>query len=65
MIEVCDDMGLGSETAKYTLGAVLMQAQSHAIHHYASIGYLVYQVGIELPNSDFGFNPTTPKKVSV
>jgi uncharacterized damage-inducible protein DinB len=63
-IKVSDDMGLGKETANYTLAAVLMQAQSHAIHHYASIGYLVYQLGIELPNADFGYNPTTPKKIS-
>lgn len=62
VLKVSDNMGLGKETATYTLAAVLMQAQSHAIHHYASIGYLIYQLGIELPNSDFGYNPTTPKK---
>jgi uncharacterized damage-inducible protein DinB len=63
IVEVSDDMGLGKQTANYSIAAVLMQAQSHTIHHYASIGYLVYQLGIELPDSDFGFNPTTPKKV--
>ncbi|PQJ72324.1 DinB family protein [Polaribacter butkevichii] len=62
IIKVSDNMGLGKETANYSLAAALMQAQSHAIHHYASIGYLIYQLGIELPNSDFGYNPTTPKK---
>ncbi|MCG1036288.1 DinB family protein [Polaribacter sargassicola] len=61
-ISVCDDMGLGKETAKYTLAATLMQAHSHAIHHFASIGYLVYQLEIELPDADFGYNPTSPKK---
>jgi len=61
-IKVSDDMGLGNEVANYTIGSVLMQAQSHTIHHYASIGYLIYQLGIELPDVDFGFNPTTPKK---
>ena len=61
-IKVSDDMGLGKVTANYTLAAVLMQAQSHATHHYASIGYLIYQLDIELPNADFGYNPTTPKK---
>ncbi len=64
-IKVIDDMGLGKETANYTVGAILMQAQSHATHHYASIGYLVYQLGIKLPSSNFGFNPTTPKKIEV
>ena len=64
MIKVSDDMGLGIVTTNYTMGSVLMQTQSHTTHHYASIGYLIYQLGIELPNSDFGFNPSTPKKVT-
>lgn len=59
---VTDDLGLGKVTMQYSLGAVLMQAQSHAIHHYASIGYSIYQLGIELPDADFGYNPTTPNK---
>lgn len=65
IIKVSDDMGLGNEIANYTIAATLMQAQSHATHHYATIGYLIYQLGIELPNAVFGFNPTTLKKVSV
>ncbi|QNM86828.1 DinB family protein [Polaribacter pectinis] len=63
IIKVSDDLGSGKVTANYTLSAVLMQTQSHTIHHYASIGYLIYQLGIDLPDADFGFNPTTPKKV--
>lgn len=61
-ILVIDDLGLGKVDATYTLGAILMQAQSHAIHHYASIGYSIHQLGIELPDADFGYNPTTPNK---
>tara|TARA_R110002126_G_scaffold291579_2_gene453915 strand:- start:27395 stop:27892 length:498 start_codon:yes stop_codon:yes gene_type:complete len=61
-ILVTDDLGLGKITSKSTLGAILMQTQSHAIHHYASIANIIYQQGIELPDSDFGFNPTTPNK---
>ncbi|WP_405605993.1 DinB family protein [Polaribacter sp. Asnod1-A03] len=61
-IKVTDDMGLGKEIANYTIAATLMQAHSHAIHHFASIGYLVYQLEIQLPDADFGFNPTSPKK---
>ncbi len=61
-VKVIDNLGLGNEKANYTLGAILMQAQSHAIHHYASIGYIIYQLGIELPDKDFGYNPTTPNK---
>ncbi|MCL7753042.1 DinB family protein [Polaribacter sp. Z022] len=58
---VTDDLGLGVETANYTLGAILMQAHSHAIHHFASVGYIIYHLGLELPDADFGFNPSTPK----
>ena len=61
-IEVKDDLGLGLESATYTLGAILMQAHSHVIHHFASVGYIIYQLDIELPDEDFGFNPTTPNK---
>lgn len=63
-IKVTDNLGLGNETANYTIAGALMQAQSHTLHHYASIGYLIYQLGIQLPDASFGFNPTTPKKVS-
>lgn len=61
-IIVSDDLGLGKVSSKSTLGAVLMQAQSHAIHHFASIGYIIHQLGIELPDADFGYNPSTPNK---
>lgn len=61
-IKVSDDMGFGKEIVNSTIGSALMQAHSHAIHHYASIGYLIYQLGIELLDVDFGFNPTTLKK---
>jgi uncharacterized damage-inducible protein DinB len=63
MITVIDNLGDGKEKAIYSLGAILIQAHSHAIHHFASIGYVIHQLGIELPDDDFGFNPTTPKKV--
>ena len=61
IIEVKDDLGLGVISANYTLSSALIQAHSHAIHHFASIGYVVSQLGVELPDEDFGFNPTTPK----
>lgn len=61
IVEVTDDLGLGVITANYTLGGVLIQAHSHAIHHFASVGYVISQLGIQLPDDDFGFNPTTPK----
>lgn len=64
IIEVSDDLGLGMVTAKYTLAAALIQAHSHAIHHFASLGYIVTELGIDLPHKDFGFNPTTPRDVA-
>ena len=65
IVKVTDNLGLGVETVNYTLGAILIQAHSHAIHHFASIGYIIYQLGIELPDDNFGFNPTTPKSASL
>lgn len=63
IISVTDDLGTGRVTANYTLGSALIQAHSHAIHHYASIGFIINQLGIELPDADFGYNPTTPRLV--
>ena len=62
MISVTDDLGTGKVTANYTLGSALIQAHSHAIHHFASIGFIINRLGVELPDEDFGYNPTTPKK---
>ncbi|MFD1315776.1 DinB family protein [Namhaeicola litoreus] len=61
MVSVHDDLGLGKLEAQYTLAAILIQAHSHAIHHFASIGYIIHQLGISLPDADFGYNPTTPR----
>lgn len=62
-ISINDNLGLGDETTLSTVKAALMQTNSHAIHHYASIGYIIFQLGIELPDDDFGVNPTSPKKM--
>jgi len=62
IVSVTDNLGLGKETMKYTLGGILNQAHSHAIHHFASLGYITHQLNIPLPDKDFGFNPTTPRK---
>lgn len=61
VVLVVDDLGMGKVEQKYTLGGLLIQAHSHAIHHFASLGYIISQLGIEIPDEDFGFNPTTPK----
>lgn len=65
IVKVTDDLGLGVITANYTLSAILIQAHSHAIHHFASVGYIISQLGIQLPDEDFGFNPTTPREKRV
>jgi len=61
IVAVKDDLGLGDVVQNYTLGSALIQAHSHAIHHFASLGYIINQLHIELPDNDFGYNPTTPR----
>ncbi len=65
IVQVKDDLGLGFVTANYTLASILIQAHSHAIHHFASIGYIISQLGINLPDADFGYNPTTPRNENI
>ena len=61
IIAVTDQLGDEKVTVDYFLEAVLMQAHSHAIHHFASIGYIVSKLDIELLDDDFGYNPTSPR----
>ena len=65
IVEVKDDLGLGFVTANYTLASILIQAHSHAIHHFASIGYIISQLDINLPDADFGYNTTTPRNENI
>ncbi len=60
LIHVTDNMGQGKVTVNYTLESILAHANSHAIHHYATIGYILNQLRVELEISGFGYNPTTP-----
>ncbi len=57
---VSDDLGMGKVDITYTLGAILAQANSHAIHHYAIINYILDRLGISMNDDTFGYNPTTP-----
>ena len=61
---VMDDLGMGKIEIPYTYGSLLAQANSHTIHHYAIINYIFDSLGIVITDSDFGYNPTTPKHVS-
>ncbi|WP_158848982.1 hypothetical protein [Algibacter sp. L1A34] len=63
-IVVIDDLGLGKAEIAYTFGALLSQANSHTIHHYAIISYILDRLEIQFEDGDFGYNPTTPKTVS-
>jgi len=62
LIHVTDDLGQGEVTVTYTLESILAFAHSHAIHHFATIGYILHQLGIEHTIKGFGYNPTTPIK---
>lgn len=61
LLAVVDDLGQGQVTVEYTLGSALCQAHSHAIHHFACIGYVLEQLEVNIPDSRFGYNPTTPE----
>ena len=62
MLIVSDDLGLGKIEMIYTLAAAFSQANSHTIHHYAIINYILDGLHINLEDSDLGYNPTTPKR---
>ncbi len=64
-VYVVDDLGLGKTEIKYTLGAVFTQANSHTIHHYAIISYILEGLKIPFNDEDFGYNPTTPKQTTL
>ncbi|WP_055443572.1 DinB family protein [Lacinutrix himadriensis] len=64
-IVVIDDLGLGKTKIDYTFAALLAQANSHTIHHYAIISYILDRLGVTIEDATFGYNPTTPKQVIV
>jgi hypothetical protein len=64
-VSVIDNLGLGTIEIPYTYGALLAQANSHTIHHYAIINYIFDRLGIVIDDSDFGYNPTTPKLITL
>ena len=60
IVLVTDDLGLGKTEIEYTFSALLAQANSHTIHHYAIINYILDGLGISIEDETFGYNPTTP-----
>ncbi len=63
-IIVIDDLGMGKVEIKYTFASLLAQANSHTIHHYAIINYILNGLNIELKMNNLDYNPTTPKIIS-
>ena len=61
--DVIDDLGMGKVKIKYNYASLLAQSNSHTIHHYAIINYILNQLKISIDDSNFGFNPTTPKLI--
>lgn len=60
LIHVTDNLGQGNITVDYTLESILAHANSHAVHHFATIGYMLHQLNVPHTVSGFGYNPTTP-----
>ncbi|MFT5217511.1 MAG: hypothetical protein ACI83H_002650 [Glaciecola sp.] len=63
IVLVTDDLGLGKVEIEYTFSSLLAQANSHAIHHYAIINYILDGLKINITDDNFGYNPTTPRQV--
>lgn len=59
-LTLVDDLGDGKVSTPATLGSIIFQAHSHAIHHFAIIGYILHIRKLTLPDTAFGYNPTTP-----
>jgi len=62
-IYVIEDLGNGKIKIKYTIGALFAQANSHTIHHYAIINYIMNGLEVDFKDASFGYNPTTPNKI--
>lgn len=63
MVKVIDDLGMGKIEMQYTMASLFSQANSHTIHHYAIINYILEGLNIPFDDEDFGYNPTTPKAI--
>ena len=62
---VNDDLGLGKTAMTYTYGVLLSQANSHTIHHYAIINYIMEGLNIPINNPEFGYNPTSLRTITL
>lgn len=60
LLNVTDNLGTGKVTILYTLESVLAQANTHAVHHYAIISYMLQTLDVLIEIPGFGYNPSTP-----
>jgi len=62
LVHVTDNLGLGNTEINYTLESVLSHANSHMIHHFAMIGYILDALDTKLYIEGFGYNASTPEE---
>lgn len=62
---VVDDLGTGKIEIKYTMSSLLAQANSHTIHHYAIINYILQGLNLPINDDTFGYNPTSPRNITM
>lgn len=60
LVKVVDDLGEGKISVDYTLESILVQANTHTVHHFASIAYILHGLKVSCVVEGFGYNPTTP-----
>ncbi len=62
LIHVTDNLGQGNTEINYTLESVLSHANSHMIHHFAMIGYILHALDTKVNIKGFGYNASTPEE---
>lgn len=62
LVHVTDNLGQGNTEINYTLESLLSHANSHMIHHFAMIGYILHQLDIKHTIEGFGYNASTPQE---
>lgn len=61
LLDVEDDLGNGTITLQYVLAVLLAQANVHAIHYYAIIGYILDRLDVKVEDKNFIYN-TIPRR---
>ncbi len=62
LVHVTDNLGQGNTEINYTLESVLSHANSHMIHHFAMIGYILHALDAKVNIEGFGYNASTPQE---